>query len=278
MKCLVTGATGFIGTELCRQLILRGVELVQTGRKLPLAAQLAGVDTLYHCAGIAHQQADAEAYKEVNCRASLAVAESAAAAGVRQFVFLSSIKAGPEADAESDPYGYWKWRAEEELLQRYGDHPMRVVIIRPTLVYGIGVKANLRNLMLAVKRGLPTPPPGARRSLVGLPDLCEALCRLTARDVDSGSYTVTDGESYDLLRICNAIRLALGKTPGKPRLPEAAWRLAARGLDLVQGSSESFERLFGGEEYSNQELCRALGWQPRDTLEDLMPAMMAELS
>ena len=273
MKCLVTGASGFIGAELCQQLALRGVELANTGRRAPLAAQLAGVDTVYHCAGIAHQKAGDEAYKQANCQAVLAAAQGAAAAGARQFVFLSSVKARPDADS----YGRWKWRAEAELLDRYTDHSMRVVIIRPSLVYGVGVKANIRNLMLAIRRGLPTPPPGEARSLVGLPDLCNVLCSLLTCDIDTGCYTVTDGESYDLLRIVNAMRQALGKAPGKPRVPERIWRLAALGLDTVQGRDDSFERLFGGEQYSNAAICEALGWKPGDTLESLMPDMMAEL-
>jgi UDP-glucose 4-epimerase len=274
MKCLVTGATGFIGAELSRRLSQQGVEVVMLGRKPPLAVHFAGVATVYHCAGIAHQEAEPEAYKQANCRAVLATAQGAAAAGARQFVFLSSVKAGPE----SEPYGFWKWRAEEELLERYRDHAMRVVIIRPTLVYGVGVKANLRSLMLAVRRGLPTPPPGSPRSMIGLPDLCNLLCCLTSRDVEAGRYIATDGESYDLLRIVNAIRQALGKAPGTPRVPERVWRIAASGLDTLQGRSDSFERLFGGEEYSNTEICQALSWEPRDTLEDLMPSMMAELA
>ena len=100
---------------------------------------------------------------------------------------------------------------------------------------------------------------------------------MSTREIESGRYTGTDGESYFLVLICIAIRLAMVKQPCRARVPERVWRLAARGLDAIQGSSGSFERLFGGEEYSNRDICQTLGWQPRDALENLMPAMMAEL-
>lgn len=277
MRCLVTGGTGFIGSELCRQLRSRGIEVSSTGREAPTSDQLASTQLLYHCAGVAHQSAGDADHKQGNYLAVLELAERAAAAGVRRFVFISTVKASPEGA----PYAYWKWRAEQELTECYRDSAMSVVCVRPALVYGAGARANLRSLMRAVRRGMPMPPAGGARSMVGLPELCDALCQLM--DIDPGHgkvLPVTDGEAYDLQRIYLAIRQGLGKTPGRAWLPGWCWRPACGLLDLVQGNSGeqgSYRKLFGAEQYSNDTACRLLYWQPRQTLEDLMPAMLAEL-
>ena len=143
MKCLVTGASGFIGSELCRVLRARDVDVVATGREQPDDRQLSGCEVVYHAAGIAHRAAQSSDYERDNHEASLAVAARAAEAGARRFVFLSSVNAGPDAEA----YGLWKWRTEEALRDIYTDSDLQVVIIRPALVYGRGAKANLQLLM-----------------------------------------------------------------------------------------------------------------------------------
>ncbi|MEP5765233.1 MAG: NAD-dependent epimerase/dehydratase family protein [Halieaceae bacterium] len=274
MKCLVTGASGFIGAELCHQLEQRGAELRSCGREAPDDQQLRGCQIIYHCAGIAHRSATAAEYQDANHGAVLALARRAARAGVQRFVFLSSVNAGPEANS----YGYWKWRAEQDLAEEFADSPMGVVLVRPALVYGVGAKANLRSLIELVRRGLPTPPAGAARSMIGLPDLCAALCLMI--DIDPGRgqvFCLTDGQSYDLQRMHGAICEAQGRPQGRSWLPAWCWQLACRSIDLAQGRPASdglYRRLFGGGLYSNEAICRALQWQPRDSLEDLMPAML----
>jgi len=274
MKCLVTGASGFIGTELCAQLQARGAQLHRTGREAPSDEQLSQSDIVYHCAGIAHRAASASDYEQANYQATISLADRAAAAGVQRFVFLSSVNAGPDADA----YGYWKWRAEQTLTERFAESPMGAVLVRPALVYGVGAKANIRSLISAVQRGLPTPPAGASRSMIALPDLCAALCLMAECEPGRGRVLcATDGQSYDLRRMHRAICEALGKPQARAWLPAWCWWLACRGLDLVQGRSladGNYQRLFGGIEYSNQALCDALQWQPRLQLEDLMPAIL----
>jgi nucleoside-diphosphate-sugar epimerase len=277
MRCLVTGGTGFIGSELCRLLQSRGIEVSSIGRDTPTPDQLASTQLLYHCAGVAHQSASEADHKQGNYLAVLQVAERAAAAGVRRFVFISTVKAA----AGGGPYAQWKWRAEQELTERYRDSPMSVVCVRPALVYGVGARANLLSLMRAVRRGMPMPPAGGARSMVGLPDLCDALCQLL--EIDPGHGTVlqiTDGEAYDLQRIYLAIRQGLGKAPGRAWLPGWCWRLACGLLDRVQGSSGeqgNYRKLFSAEQYSGDRACQVLNWQARYTLEDLMPAMLAEM-
>ena len=179
MKCVVTGATGFIGSELCRQLQARQVEVVSSGREPASAEAMATAHSLFCCAGVAHQSASPEQHEEANYRLVLQQANAAHEAGVRQFVFLSSVK----ADAKGNSSGYWKWRAEQELQQSFAKAAMNVVIVRPALVYGPGVKGNLRSLMKAAALGLPMPPPSQPRSLIGVGDLCGALCCLLDKDL-----------------------------------------------------------------------------------------------
>ena len=228
---------------------------------------------LFHAAGIAHRAASPADYEACTHRATLALARRASAAGVHRFVFLSSVSAGPDAG----PYGYWKWRTEEDLKSAYRDSPMEVVLVRPALVYGPGAKANLKLLIGAVRRGLPTPPAGRPRSMIGLPDLCEALCLML--DVDPGRgrvFFATDGEPYDLQRMHRAFCEALGRRPGRAWSPLWCWRLACNLLDALRRRriGETFQQLFGGEEFSNAELCQAMSWQPRHRLEDLAAAMV----
>jgi nucleoside-diphosphate-sugar epimerase len=276
MKCLVTGATGFIGTELCRQLQARGMQVERCGRESPGPGQLDQVAVVFHCAGIAHRAASWQDYETHNYRASLGLAARCSEAGVKRFVFLSSVIAADPVDA----YGHWKLRTEQELLANSRQSEMNVVIVRPALVYGADARGNLERLVELVRRGMPVPPPGQARSMIGLRDLCEALCLLT--EIDPGRerlFFATDGESYDLQRLHRAFATALGLEAGAPRFPQWCWWLACLAYDLLKlqpFAGKTYRRLFHGREYSNAELCRALAWHPRQRLEDVAPLMIGE--
>ena len=302
MKCAVTGGTGFIGAELRRQLAARGAEALSVSRRLIPAAELRGIHTLFHCAGLAHRHAPAAVHEQANCAAALAQARAARDAGIRQFVFLSSAKANPEGDA----YSRAKWRAEAGLAEiagaasataaahsaaapstahappptpsSAGSTGLPVVILRPALVYGPGVKANLRRLMRAVRAGLPAPPPIGARSLVAAEDLCAAMCRLLdAPQAGYRCFHVTDGEIYHLQRIHAAFRRALGREPGRCFLPAPVWRAACALYDAAAGGRGTWQALSAGEIYSNRPLREALDWRPARTLEDAAAAMLAAL-
>lgn len=277
MKCLVTGATGFIGSTLCGQLQARGLRIERSGREAPSAPQIEGSAVVFHCAGIAHRAASWEDYETHNYRATLALARRCSESGVRRFVFLSSVIAADPADA----YGHWKLRTEQELLAEHESSPMNIVVVRPALVYGPGAGGNLERLIELVRRGMPTPPASQPRSMIALADLCEALCLLTEIDPGRGRILVaTDGESYDLQRIYRAFAEALGREAGPARIPLWCWWLACHGYDLLQLrpiSGKTWQRLFGGRVHDNSDMCRLLSWQPRYCLEDLAPAMVAEL-
>lgn len=307
MKCLVSGATGFIGRHLCQQLLERGDTVVALSKSgialadgtpthaldlaigMPRPELLEGVDVVYHLAGIAHQKAQASAYRALNELATLQLARRSAAAGVRCFVFLSSVKAmGPATDdkersegdcnAPADPYGWSKWSAENALLAEFSAGPMAVVILRPALVYGAAARGNLALLARGVRAGLPRPPLLGARSMVALADLVDLLC-IVAEQARPGVQTwiATDGEHYSTRFIYDQLRLAAGKDAGTAWLPTVGWRLAAALLDLLAaGAGDStFDKLFGTELYSNRAVQAATRWRPRIRLQDVAADLMA---
>jgi nucleoside-diphosphate-sugar epimerase len=321
VKCLVTGATGFIGRELCEQLRRLDHELIplsRYGRQLvdgtsSLAVDLSttpvdsvmfsGVDVVFHLAGIAHTQATESAYSVVNHQATIALAVAAEAAGVRRFVFLSSVKAmGAADDAQVrdesvcvepvDPYGRSKILAENALRDAYCDSAMSVVILRPPLVYGPGVRGNLGLLLRAVSKGLPRPPPGGQRSMIGRADLAAVLIECgTVSLTGVRTWIVTDGERYSLRRSFDALAAAVGRAPVRAWLPAWCWRLAARAYDVargrngdVSGTDSTVHKLFGDECYDCSAILAATDWRPQQTLEEGMsrasapPVEPAELS
>lgn len=307
MKCLVTGATGFIGRALCHSLTARGDELVALSRSgaavstaTPTiacdlaerdvdAALFAGVDTVFHLAGIAHQHTPEAAYDALNYNATLRLARRAHEHGVRQFVFLSSVKAmgpahGPAARSEGDchapvgAYGRSKRRAEEALLREFASGRMAVLVIRPTLVYGAGAKGNLAQLATAVQRGLPRPPEGGRRSMIALPDLVNLLCHISLH-APAGNHTwiACGAGSYSTREVYDLLRTALGRGAGRGWLPRPAWRLAAALFDLArrQRGESTYSKLFSAELYANQRVVADTGWRPAIRLEDCVPELLA---
>ena len=304
MKCLVTGATGFIGEALCRELRARGDEVIQTSlhgasladgsatTPIDLAINdlapglLTGVDTVFHLAGIAHNRAAAERYEQVNFGATARLAAAASTAGVRRFIFLSSVKAmGPaltdeertEGDvvAATDDYGRSKWDAECALRAMGDDAGMTIIILRPALVYDTDAKGNLALLSSVVRRGLPRPPQGGARSMIARGDLVSLLLALSGLEFQGAeTWIATDGEQYTTRRIYDALCRAHGVEPGRDWLPRWCWLAGARLRDLVRASpgSTTADKLFGSERYSNAALLAATGWRPRLTLEDVLVA------
>ncbi len=299
MKCLVSGATGFIGRHLCQQLADRGdtvIALSRSGSPLPagtptLARDLAGgevepdllqgVEMVFHLAGIAHQQAEPDAYERVNHLATLALARAAEAAGVRCFIFLSSVKAmGPSpGDAERseqdclpprDAYGRSKWRAECGLREAFADSAMSVVILRPALVYGAGAKGNLELLARAVRLGLPRPPDLGGRSMIAREDLVALLLWVADHPLHGvHTWIACDGQRYSSRYLHDLLRRAGGRRVGTAWLPAWGWRFAAGLLDRLRAhpGEPTWDKLFGTELYSNRAVLAATGWRPALTLE-----------
>lgn len=306
MKCLVSGATGFVGSHLCQQLVARGVSLtglsargeplpdhtptlaLDLAREDPAAQLLEGIDVVFHLAGIAHRRAEASAYSRLNYEGTLRLARVAAAQGVKCFVFLSSVKAmgAPATTAvrtetdcalPADPYGLSKWRAECALREEFAGSSMSVVILRPALVYGPAAKGNLALLARGVKLGLPRPPALGERSMVGLQDLVELMCRI-AEHPPAGVHTwiACDDTGYSTRYIYDQMRQAAGKGRGLAWLPHWAWRLAAAFLDLRGAGQDepTYDKLFGTELYSNAAVCTAMHWHPAGSLDAVVTAMV----
>jgi nucleoside-diphosphate-sugar epimerase len=305
VKVLVTGATGFVGRAVVAALAAdgeevhaavrateqaapqppfpRGVTIVRhgdLGEPVDWASPLAGMDAVVHLAGIAHAGpgiAD-ERYDRVNHLATEALAAAAHTAGVGHLVFISSIRAqtGPTAGhvvnerdepRPTDPYGRSKLAAERAVA-RSG---VPFTILRPVLVYGPGVKGNLRALMRLA--ALPVPLPfgalTARRSLVNLANLAGAISFVLHHDVCAGEiYVVADPEPLTLAEIVTALRQGVGKPPGLIAMPPALLRLALAAL----GRGSNWEQINGALVADPGKLMAA-GWRPEPDTKSALAAM-----
>lgn len=298
LSALVTGATGFIGQALCSRLGNEGVRVRpfnRTGGFLPDGTPLTAVDfaeaalddihvegvsTVFHLAGIAHRYHAGQPYDAVNHRASIDLAMRAEAAGVRVFVYLSSVKAMGDAFAGSprgeeecvlptESYGLSKWRAEESLRETFRNSPMAVYIVRPALVYGPSARGNLRLMERMVSLGLPRPPERGGRSMVSRDDLVELMLRAARRhEPGVATWIAADGEVYSTRRVYDALRRAANKPPGRGWLPVWGWRVGAACVDAIRpGGEPMWRKLFATELYSAQRAREAAGWIAQDTLE-----------
>ncbi len=284
----LTGATGFIGQYLLRELPKRGYRLRVLLRRpstIPLESAsavigdlaraqnmsqaLAGVDAVIHSAGIAHAMSGVpeDDYRLLNTEATIRLAQAAQRAGARRFVFLSSIRAqcGPVEDdvqTESlepkpvDAYGRSKLAAEQGLATLDLDW----VALRPVLVYGPGVKGNMAELIRLARSRLPLPFGGltARRSLLSLDNLVQAIdCVLTAPSPLRRPLVVADPEPLTLPEMVAAIRRGLRRRPGLVPVPSSMLAAACR----LAGREESYRRL-AGSLVADPAALRGLGWAP----------------
>lgn len=300
MRVLVTGANGFVGRALCRELHGRGHDVVAASRSgnvvVPCTTAvtvgtldgatnwrdvLAGCDAVVHLAARVHvmheTEADASAaFRAVNTDGTLNLARQAAEAGVRRFVFASSIKVNGEgretpysaADvaAPQDAYARSKWEAELGLCEIAASTGLEAVILRIPLVYGAGVGANFLRLMRTLDKGLPLPlgRVGNRRSLVYLGNLVDAmaLC-LTHPAAANKTYLVSDGEDVSTPQLIRRLSAALGRTPRLLPVPPSWLCRAGRLL----GKGPEMERLLGSLAVDSRAMREELGWTPPFSME-----------
>ena len=227
---LVTGASGFIGRAACAEFAKRGWTVragVRTAiTDLAKGWPLDGVDVVVHLAGIAHELRGQNAesmYQEMNCAATERLARAAVQAGVRRFVFMSSIKVNGERTPPDEPfragdepnpqdrYARSKWAAERALAALAGK--LEVVVLRPPLVYGPGVRANFLRLIRLVERRLPLPF-GAirnRRSMIYVGNLVELIVLAASSTAAAGrTLFAADGEDLSTPQLVREIGNALG--------------------------------------------------------------------
>lgn len=298
MRIFVTGASGFVGSRLVQVLSARTdvqvtVAVRDPGFSCPDADQvvqfddlstadfsgvLSGVEAVVHCAARVHVMNDSEAdplgaFRRVNVQGTLALAHQAAQAGVRRFVFLSSIKVNGEgtvsgapytADqppAPSDPYGISKMEAEQGLLELAATTGMEVVIIRPVLVYGPGVKANFLSMMRWLHKGVPLPFGAIHnaRSLVALDNLVDlSITCITHPAAANQVFMVSDGEDLSTTILLRKMASALGK-PAR-LLPVPASLLSTAAITL--GKRSLSQRLCGSLQVDIGKTRALLGWTP----------------
>jgi UDP-glucose 4-epimerase len=312
---LVTGATGFIGRQLVERLSSEGGAvrgLVRPGSRqlLPsnaepfeadlgdadgLARAALGCDVVFHLAGKAHDpSASAETFRQVNVEGTRNLLAAATHAGVRSLVFASSVKTMGEGGGECldedapaeprSPYGISKLEAERLVLGEGARNRMHVSVLRLPLVYGLGLKGNLRAMLDAIPRHtFPPPPTGNRRSLTSVGDVVKALILSAHNPAAAGrTYIVTDGITYSTRDMYDAMRSALGFHPVKWAVPRWAFRAAALTGDAASHvlgrrmpfSSEAFEKLLGSACYRNDRIRRELGFTPSTTLQAALPGIV----
>lgn len=301
-RVLVTGATGFVGGELIKIIHGSGLPVRSAGRRDPGVGDYAairgmdsatdwrpaleGVSVVVHCAARVHMMEEdavnplAE-FRRVNVEGTRALARQAAAAGVCRFVFLSSIKVNGEATAPGlpftskdvpqpeDAYGISKYEAEETLRQIAAETGMEVVIIRPVLVYGPGVKGNFRSMMSWLAKGMPLPL-GAinnRRSLVSLDNLVSLI--VTCLDHPAAAdqvFLASDGEDLSTTALLRRLATAIGRPARLLSVPPWALELAA----AIVGKRDVARRLCGSLQVDITHTCETLGWRPIQTVDEAL--------
>lgn len=301
MKVLVTGANGFVGRALCPRLVELGYEVVPVVRRQSNIADevivhdatswkfaLKGCDSVIHLAARAHVMQDQErdplqAFRANNLETTIELAKRAAEAGVHRFIFMSTIKVNGEETAlgssfrpadpvdPKDPYAISKREAEQALWQIAAETGMEVVVLRPPLVYGPGVKGNFLRLMQAIDKRRPLPLGGIQnqRSLIYLGNLVDVirLC-LTHPNAAGKAFLVSDGDDVSTPELVRRIAAALGRRPFLLPVPVSWMRWAGR----VLGKQAAVDRLLGSLCVDIAPLREELGWTPPYTLQEGLEA------
>jgi len=316
-EVLVTGANGFIGIRLCQLLQQQGLNVrTLTHRRggdnvsnylMDLATDdcpvglFEGIDTVFHLAGKAHDLAqkadDTDHYWQINVEGTRKLLEAARLAGVKRFVFFSSVKAQGEAtiqpmnESDTTPacssYGQSKYAAEQLVLHGgYVPHP---VVIRPCMVYGNTEKGNLPVMIKAIKRGWfpPLPEFGNKRSMVHVDDVIQVAMLAAENPKAAGQiFIVSDGQAYSTRQIYDWIRLALGKAPASWEIPMVLLSGLAKCGDLFGRfagrrflfDSDALHKLTGSAWYSSAKIEHELGFKPTHTLNSSLLDIVRYLS
>ncbi|MHC8306515.1 UDP-glucose 4-epimerase family protein [Pseudomonas sp. PB3P13] len=304
---LLTGASGFVGGALLKDLSERNLFNIRASTRNASSLSspnfesvtingldagqswtqaLNGVDLVVHSAARVHimdaQGADSMAlYREINVDGTLNLASQAAAHGVQRFIFISSIKVNGESTlpnhpytadsipAPVDDYGISKHEAEIGLKKIAAETSMEVVIIRPTLVYGPGVKANFLTMMRIIDKGLPLPfgRINNKRSMVALDNLVDFVFHcLLHPSAANQTFLISDGEDVSTPELLRRISLALGKKSVLLPVPVNSIKLLAYCL----GKRSMSERLCGTLQVDITKNRQLLGWTPPVAMKDAL--------
>lgn len=312
-RVLVTGASGFVGRALVDELLRREVNVTAAVRRecaMPAAARvvriddlgphtewataLEGCDAVVHCAArvhVMHEKAGnpLAAFRIANVAGSVRLAEQAIAGGVRRMVYLSSVKVHGErteidrpfterdALVPTDPYGVSKAEAEEELRQVASGSEFDMVIIRPPLVYGPGVKANFLSMARCLARGVPLPfgaVTGNRRTLVALDNLLDLVCTTLTHPAAAGqTFLAGDDEDLSTTELLRRTAHALGTTAHLIPVPSSLLALGAAAL----GRRDLWQRLGGTLQCSVAHARDRLQWCPIVTVDEGLRRAVASI-
>lgn len=313
MTIVVTGANGFVGSHLCRALQSRGMAyraVVREGAQAPpgtadlvrlpsldahtdWATVLQNASTVIHLAARVHQLQDTsadplQAFRATNLHATLQLARCAQKMGVQRFIFVSTVKVLGEETAPgrpfhaSDPaqpqdaYATSKHEAEQALRALAAGGSMELVIVRPPLVYGPGVRANFASLVRVVRRGIPLPLACVHnlRSLVGIDNLVDLLLRcIQHADAGGQTFLVSDGHDLSTPDLVRQVAAALGQ-------PARLWPVPLTGLQLagrLTGRQAAVQRLCSSLQVDISATCQQLQWSPPVSVLEGLRRMVTDL-
>lgn len=314
LRVLVTGANGFVGQAVCADLPARGHHVLGVVRKNPETSRpsatqfhvmgdsdentdwsgvISEVDSVVHLAARVHLMRETAVdplaeFRRINVALTLNLARQAAAAGVKRFVFVSSVKVNGESTPVGQPfeaddvplpldaYGVSKWEAEQALMQLAGQSGMEVVIIRPVLVYGPGVKANFHAMMRSVVLGVPLPlrSLGNQRSLVAIDNLVDliAIC-LRHPAAANQTFLVSDGEDLTVSALLQRTAAAFGRPARLLPVPMFILKLGGR----VLGKEAVIRRLCETLQVDITKTRRLLGWNPPVSIDGALRKTVQQL-
>jgi nucleoside-diphosphate-sugar epimerase len=317
---LVTGATGFIGKTLCTYLSDNGFKVHALTRQInpilykknnikwivgditkpeSLTGICDDVDIVFHLAGFAHAFEEENKdfsmlHQQVNHQGTINILNEAKKAHIKRFIYFSSTKACADSHTcideswntlPTDAYGIAKRAAEEAVLVVCKENHIIPVILRPSLVYGEGVKGNLAAMLKGISKGyFPTPAPiQNHRSMISCKDLCRAaLLAATVNNLQHHIFIVTDGVAYSTFDIVQMMRQALGKKQSRIYLPLWIWYGLAKMGDIGQHitkkrlpiNTQVIKKLFSNAAYSSQLIKNELQFEPQFSLRDILPSMI----
>lgn len=289
---LITGATGFIGRRLVSDLLSNGAQIHAAVRSIndrlpPLVDQiivrdlasgpdwseaLCDIDTIVHLAAIT--RTGSQELAQVNTVETERLAQAAVKAGVRRFLFISSVKVLGERSitpftettqpAPEDAYGHSKWEAEKALVEIAGESQMETVIIRPPMVYGPGTKGNIESLARLVKTGLPLPLGGIenKRSVCAVGNLSDFIqTAISHPGAANETFLVADDARLSTSALIRLIAVASGKRARLFPLPPQL----IQGVLRAVGKASMADRIYGDLEVDTSKARDVLNWRPRLT-------------
>lgn len=313
-KICITGANGFVGRSLCKALIssnnsiralarridcsfnslkIEYIKIGDIGLDVNLKEYLVGCDCIVHCAGKAHTMNDTDnlvAYQSANILGTKNLAEQAVLAGVKRFIFLSSVKVNGESTGNfddpkiftnndtpnpQDNYAISKFEAEKVLWEIASKTNLEVVIVRLPLVYGTSVKGNLNRLIKLINSKIPLPLADIKnkRSLIGIDNLVDVLVRCIEHPNAAGkTFLVSDGEDLSTSELINIIALGMNQSVKLFRLPRALFKFFA----FILMRQSQIDRLIGSLQIDNSYAREILNWTPPVSVEEGIKRMVKD--